>query len=71
MNYGKGWKPELHKSYLLDYSESGAKNFTQGTTRFEIRPLKVSAPEPSLNLSYRKNSKMTIFFLLGFSIIKP
>ena len=43
---------------------------TQGTSRFHLRPVKVSALEPSPNSNYSENAKMTRFCLLGFLGIK-
>ena len=47
MNPRKGWNPDLKESYLPKYSESEAENFTHGTSGIYLRPVKVSAPEPS------------------------
>ena len=61
----------MKESYLLKYSESKAEIFTQGIARFHLWLVKVSAPEPSPITSYSESPKMTRFFLLGFSSMKP
>ena len=63
--------PNLEDSYLLKYIESETETFTQGTSQFHIRPVNISAPDPSPNLSYSESPNMNSFFLLGFSNMKP
>ena len=66
MNHGRGWNPDLEKSYILEYSESKAKSFRKGTPRFYIRPMKILAPDPYFISRYSKCTKTTIFSILGF-----
>ena len=56
----------MEEPYLLKYSESEAETFTQGTTKISLRPVKVSASEPSPISLYSESSRMTTFSLLGF-----
>ena len=67
MNPGRGWKLDLVESYLPEYSESEAETFTKGTSGMYLRPIKVSAHEPSPISRYSECTKMTSFSLLGFS----
>ena len=71
MNTRRGWNHKLEDSYLLEYSESQAETFTQGTSEIYLRPVKVSAPENSPISRYGKSPKITSFGLLGFSSLKP
>ena len=71
MNPRRGWNPNLEESYHLEYSESEAENFTQGSSGLYIRPLKVLYPETSLILIYSECTKTTSFIILGFSSMKP
>ena len=67
MNLGIGWNPDLEESYFPEYSESEAETFTQGTSGIYLRPIKVSAPEPSPISRYNECTKTTSFSILGFS----
>ena len=67
MNLGRGWKPDLKESYLLEYREYEPENFTQGTSGIYLRPINVSSPDPSPISRYSECTKMTSFSLLGFS----
>ena len=66
MNPERGWNPNLEGSYILEYSEYEAKNFTQGTWRIYLQPINVLAPDPSPILRYRKCTKTFCFSILGF-----
>ena len=61
----------MEEPYLLKYSEYEAKKFTQCTTSIFLRPVNVSASEPSPIFSYRESYRITKFSLLGFSSMKP
>ena len=67
MNPGRGWNPEMEESYLLEYRESEAGTFTQGSSGIYLHPVKLSTRDPSPILRYSKCTKMTSFSLLGFS----
>ena len=41
MNRGRGWNPNLEETYLPEYSESEVAIFTQGTSGFYLRPVKI------------------------------
>ena len=57
----------MEESYLLNYGESEAETFTQGTLGIYLRLVKVSAPEDSPILRYGESPKIISFGLLGFS----
>ena len=61
----------MEEPYLLKYKEYEAENFTQGTVRIYLRPVKVFAFDPSPISRYNKSTRMTKFSLLGFSGMKP
>ena len=61
----------MEESDLLDYSEFEAEMFTQGTSGFHLRPVKVLALKPSPISRYSESPNMTSFSLLGFSSMKP
>ena len=65
-NPGRGWNPNLEESYILEYSESKAKNWTQCTSRFYIILVNVLALDNSLILRYSECTKTTSFSILGF-----
>ena len=67
MNPGRDWNPDLEESYLLEYSEFEAKTFTLGKSGIYLRPVKVSALEPSPIARYSESTKMSSFSLLRFS----
>ena len=71
MNLGRGWIPDLEESYLPEYREYEAETFTQATAKISLRPVNVSASEPSAILRYSESSRITKFSLLGFSGMKP
>ena len=56
----------MEEPYLLKYRNSEVETFTQGTERISLRPVKVSASEPSPISRYSKSSRMTKFSLLEF-----
>ena len=56
----------MEESYLPEYSESEAETFTQCTSRFYLRTVKVSTPKPSPILRYSESTKTTSFSILGF-----
>ena len=66
MNPGKSWNPDLRETYLLEYSESEAEIFTQGTSGFYLQLMKILAPETSSILRYNECTKTTCFSILGF-----
>ena len=66
MNPARGWNPDLEESYRPEYSESEAVIFTQGTSGFYIRPIKMSTLVPYSILIYSECTKTTIFSILGF-----
>ena len=66
MNPGWGWNPNLEESYIPEYSESKAEMFTQGTSGFYLRPVKIAALETSSILRYSECTKTTCFSILGF-----
>ena len=71
MNSRRGWNLELEESYFLDYSEYEAETCTHVTKRFHIWTIKGSSSNPSPISSYSESSKMTSFYFLGFSSMKP
>ena len=71
MNPGRGWNPDLEESYLPEYSESEVETFTQGISGIYLRPVKISAPDPSPISRYSEYTKTTSFSILGFSSMKP
>ena len=66
MNPGRGWNPDLEESYIPEYSESEDETFTKGTSGIYLRPVKVSAPDPSPILRYSESTKTISFSILGF-----
>ena len=60
----------LHRVHP-EYSESEDETFTQGTSGIYLRPVKVSALEPSPISKYSECTKTTSFSILGFSGMKP
>ena len=70
MNHERGWNPNLEESYLVEYSEYEAKNFTHCTSGIYLRPVIVSAPDPSPISIYGESTKTTSFSILGFLSIK-
>ena len=68
---GGGLNPDLEEPYLLKYSESEAEIFTHCTERISLRPVKISASDPSPISSCSESSRMTKFDLLGFSGMEP
>ena len=71
MNPRRGWSPDLEESYLPEYRNSKDENFTQGTARISLCPIKVSTSEPSPISRYSESSRITKFSLLGFLGMKP
>ena len=71
MNLRRGWNPNLVESYLPEYSEDEAKNFTRGTSGIYLRSVNFLSLEPFPILKYRKYTKTTSFSILGFSSMKP
>ena len=55
----------MEETYLPNYSESESKIFTQCTSRFYLRPVKILSPETSSILRYRECTKTTRFGILG------
>ena len=53
------------------YLKNEAETFTQGTSGIYLRPVKVSAHEPSPISRNNESPKITSFGLLGFSSLKP
>ena len=66
INLGRGWNPDLEESYLQEYRELEAEIVTQGTSRFYLRIVKVSALDRSPILRYSESTKNTRFSILGF-----
>ena len=66
MNSGRGWNPNLERSYLLEYRESDSHFWIQASSGFYIRPLKFFNSETSPILRYSKCTKTFRFSILGF-----
>ena len=47
MNSGRGWNPNLERTYILKYSESKDELWTHSSSGLYLRPLKFWAPKPS------------------------
>ena len=60
MNPGRGWNPDLEESYLPEYSEWEAENFTQGTSGIYIWLVNVLTPEPYPISRYRECTKTIV-----------
>ena len=71
MNPGRGWNLDLEESYLLEYNESEAETFTDGSLGIYLWPVKVSAPDTYPILRYSECTKTISFSILGFSSLKP
>ena len=67
MNPGRGWNPDFEESYLPEYREYEAKNFTHGTSGIYLRIVNVLAPDPYPISIYSEFTKMTSFSLFWFS----
>ena len=57
MNSGRGWNPNLERSYLLEYSESESDVWTQDSSGFYICPLQFSASETLSTSEYNDCTK--------------
>ena len=66
MNLGRGRNPHLEESYLPEYSESKAEIFTQGTSGFYFRLVKIADLDTYSILRYSECTKNTHFSILGF-----
>ena len=66
MNPRRGWNPDLEETYLLEYSESEAEMFTQGTSRFYLWPVNILTPNTSSIPRYSERTKTTYFSILVF-----
>ena len=60
MNPGRGWNPNLEESYLPEDNESDAEIFTQGTSGFNLHPMKHLAPFPSSISIYSECTKLPV-----------
>ena len=47
MNSGRGWDPNMERSYLLEYNKFESDFWTQDSSGFYIQCLQVSASETS------------------------
>ena len=56
----------MEESYLPEYSEPEAESFTQDTSIFYLRLVKISGPETSSIPRYSECTKTTSFSILGF-----
>ena len=65
MNPGRGWNPDLDKSYILEYCKYEAETFTQGTSEIYISPVKILALDSPPILGYRECTKTISFSILG------
>ena len=63
---GRGWNPNLERSYLLEYSEYEAENWKKYTSGFYIRPMKYLALDTFAIPIYIKFTKTYPFCYLGF-----
>ena len=61
----------MEEPYIPKYTEYEVENFRKGTTRISLRPIKISAFEPSPILRHSENARISKFSLLGFSGMKP
>ena len=61
----------MEESYLVEYSEYEDKIFTHCTSAIYLRPVIVSAPDPSPISIYGESTKTTSFSILGFSSMNP
>ena len=66
MSPERGWNHDQEETYLPEYSESEAKTFAQGTSGFDLWPVKASSTNPSPISRYGECNKTASFSILGF-----
>ena len=57
MNFGREWNPNLKGSYLLEYRKYEVEFWAQCKSGFDLRPVKVSSPDPFPILIYSESTK--------------